>query len=381
MLIGQEKPTSGSATAFGVNLFKDDRNEVDFIGVCPQEDSLFEKMTVKENLEFFCRFKGMQRIDLYIDETLEKFNLSSKSGTLAKNLSGGQKRKLQLAIALIGDSKLVLLDEPSSGMDPTARRETWEIIKEAKKDKIIILTTHYMDEAEMLADRVAIVSRGSLKTCGTSFFLKQKYGMGYFFEFDCLKGSQEEAKEELKKLIQNYTDQGIEDESQSSFIGSDNFEMESNEQGKTVYKVPYSIAKKFKVLFEEIDGNKAKYGVADYSIRCSTLEEVFIKIGEEEAKLEEKEFFEQLDGTELLQEAPQREKSGCCRQFKAHIKMVCQSYWFGGNTFGLIFIFTAIFIMAGLFGSITMTDKNPPLNYSGINQIYSSIEPMTLKYN
>ena len=91
---------------------------------------------------------------------------------------------MQLAIALLGDSKLVLLDEPSSGMDPTARRETWEIIKEAKKDKIIILTTHYMDEAEMLADRVAIVSRGSLKACGTTFFLKQKYGMGYYFEFD-----------------------------------------------------------------------------------------------------------------------------------------------------------------------------------------------------
>ena len=94
-------------------------------------------------------------MEILIEDTLEKFNLQAKKYTLAANLSGGQKRKLQLAIALLGDSKLVLLDEPSSGMDPTARRETWEIIKEAKKDKIIILTTHYMDEAEMLADRVS----------------------------------------------------------------------------------------------------------------------------------------------------------------------------------------------------------------------------------
>ena len=96
----------------------------------------------------------------------------------------------------------MLLDEPSSGMDPTARRETWEIIKESKRDKIIILTTHYMDEAEMLADRVAIVSRGSLKTCGTTFFLKQKYGMGYYLEIDELPTTNNDgSKEELKELV------------------------------------------------------------------------------------------------------------------------------------------------------------------------------------
>ena len=86
-------------------------------------------MTVRENLSFFCQFKNLDRQDIIIEETLEKFNLVTKNDTLAKDLSGGQKRKLQLAIALLGNSKLVLLDEPSSGMDPTARRETWEIIK------------------------------------------------------------------------------------------------------------------------------------------------------------------------------------------------------------------------------------------------------------
>lgn len=97
-----------------------------------------------------------------INFNLEKYNLAHKADTPAKDLSGGQKRKLQLCISLLGDAQFVLLDEPTSGMDPTARRETWKLIEEAKKGRLIILTTHYMDEAEYLADRVAIVSKGQL---------------------------------------------------------------------------------------------------------------------------------------------------------------------------------------------------------------------------
>jgi len=120
-------------------------------------------MTTKENIMFFGKFKNLKgNLDQIVQHQLRLFNLSQKADTLARNLSGGQRRKLQLCIALLGDSKIVLLDEPTSGMDPTARRETWDIIKQAKQDKIIILTTHYMDEAEVLADRVAIISQGTL---------------------------------------------------------------------------------------------------------------------------------------------------------------------------------------------------------------------------
>ena len=88
--------------------------------------------------------------------------MAHKADNYARDLSGGQKRKLQLAIALLGDSKIVLLDEPTSGMDPMARRETWEIIKQSKEGRIIILTTHYMDEAEILGDRIGIMAHGRL---------------------------------------------------------------------------------------------------------------------------------------------------------------------------------------------------------------------------
>jgi len=108
-------------------------------------------------------------------------------------------------------------------MDPTARRETWDIIKAAKKDKIIILTTHYMDEAEMLADRVAIVSKGSLKTCGSTFFLKQRYGMGYYIEFEDKDECTPEQKVELKDLVKRYADMQPFD-AEEYISGADNFE-------------------------------------------------------------------------------------------------------------------------------------------------------------
>ena len=118
----------------------------------------------------------------FADEMLIEVQLDQKRHEKVKNLSGGQKRKLQLILAMAGDTKVILLDEPSSGMDPTARRYTWDLIKRFKKGRIVILTTHYMDEADVLGDRIAIMSQGKLKCCGSSLFLKKKYGLGCILE-------------------------------------------------------------------------------------------------------------------------------------------------------------------------------------------------------
>lgn len=98
---------------------------------------------------------------------------------MAKNLSGGNKRKLSVAIALIGGSKFVLLDEPTAGMDLSARRKLWNVLKNYKSDRIIVLTTHYMDEADILGDRIGIMTHGELVCLGSSLFLKNKFGAGY----------------------------------------------------------------------------------------------------------------------------------------------------------------------------------------------------------
>ncbi|KAI7981438.1 ABC transporter A family member 1 [Camellia lanceoleosa] len=105
--------------------------------------------------------------------------LADKVNTVVRALSGGMKRKLSLGIALIGDSKVIVLDEPTSGIDPYSMWLTWQLITKIKKGRIILLTTHSMDEADVLGDRIAIMDNGSLKCCGSSLFLKRKYGVGY----------------------------------------------------------------------------------------------------------------------------------------------------------------------------------------------------------
>ena len=148
-------------------------------------------MTLMENLYWFLGIRGMtdEEIDAYAEDWLQRVDLKKKKHDFVGTLSGGQRRKLQLMIALSGNAKFILLDEPSSGMDPTARRETWDLIRKQAKGKIIVLTTHYMDEADALGDRIAIMSKGKLKTCGSSLFLKDKYGLGTMLEIDLIDKS------------------------------------------------------------------------------------------------------------------------------------------------------------------------------------------------
>ena len=135
------------------------------LGVCPQFDILFDLLTPREHLKLFCMFKGVDTsaMDKEIEKTLRDVELASESNAYSHTLSGGQKRKLSVGIAMIGGSRLVLLDEPTSGMDLTARRKIWDMLKNNKQNKILILTTHFMDEADILGDRIAIMAGGVIK--------------------------------------------------------------------------------------------------------------------------------------------------------------------------------------------------------------------------
>lgn len=175
-----------------------------FLGVCPQHDILYDNLTVREHLELFAVFKGMdaQNIPEAVEKAINDVDLKDKADYLSKNLSGGQKRKLSVAIAFIGPSKLIYLDEPTSGMDTSARRYIWDILKKYKKDRIIILTTHFMDEADYLGDRISIIGEGKLICCGSPGFLKTKFGIGY--NLTIIKNDSKVVSEPIRQAIKNH---------------------------------------------------------------------------------------------------------------------------------------------------------------------------------
>jgi ABC-2 type transport system ATP-binding protein len=159
-------PTSGKVTVLGMDVTKKKHQIVPSIGVLPQGFSSFDRITVRETLQYYSRL--FRRTNTDIDELIELVNLGDKTKEQYKNLSGGLKQRLGIAIALVNDPEVVFLDEPTTGLDPRARREVWEVLLGLKKKgKTVFLTTHYMEEAELLADTVAIISKGKVIAMGS----------------------------------------------------------------------------------------------------------------------------------------------------------------------------------------------------------------------
>ena len=154
-------PTSGEVRVLGMDVTKKKRDLVHRIGVLPQGFNSFDRITVRETIQYYSRLFCCKNAD--IDGLIELADLKDKTQEQFKNLSGGLKQRLGIVVALVNDPEVVFLDEPTTGLDPRARREVWEVLMGLRnKGKTVFLTTHYMEEAEFLADRVAIVSKGKI---------------------------------------------------------------------------------------------------------------------------------------------------------------------------------------------------------------------------
>ncbi len=263
MISGILDPDNGDIFLNGRSLVTNKSYLYENIGLCQQQDIFFDYLTVEEHLQYMCRIKGSKINNEEIEELIDKIELAPKKNALCSTLSGGQKRKLCIALALIGDSKIILLDEPTSGMDVMARRSLWEFLKNYKKDKIILLTTHFLDEAEYLGDRIGIMSEGKYLCSGTSSFLKSKYPCG--FNINLLINSSifnEEYKNQFFNGIKEF-DPNAEIKVASKGIFSIN--IQSNNQ-----HIPE--------IFDYIEEKKNQYGIADYTVSSTSLEDVFLKI-------------------------------------------------------------------------------------------------------
>lgn len=168
-------PTSGDAKLLGNSITKDSQKVKEVINVSPQETAVAPKLTVFENLEFIAQVYGNNKKDAKkkAEKIIEDFDMKEIAKSKAKTLSGGWQRRLSIAMALISNPKILFLDEPTLGLDVIARRELWKNIKKLKGNITIILTTHYLEEAEALSDRIGIMTNGSLKAEGTAEELKK----------------------------------------------------------------------------------------------------------------------------------------------------------------------------------------------------------------
>ena len=205
MMTGLTTITAGECTVYDQPLPSALSEIRTMTGICPQQNVLFPTLTVREHLRFFGCIKGSHGKKLLeaVDQMIVDVGLSSKRDTPASSLSGGMKRKLQLAIALIGASKFLILDEPTSGMDPFSRRATWELLQKHKAGRVILLTTHFLEEADILGDRIAIMSEGHVRCSGSSLFLKTRFGAGYILSISMTQAATLRERQLKKRSCQN----------------------------------------------------------------------------------------------------------------------------------------------------------------------------------
>ncbi len=182
MLTCITKPTDGDALIGGYSVIKEPEKVKQLIGVSPQETAVAPNLSVKENLELMCGIHkfSKEKTEAKIKELSEQFTLDSVLKIKAGKLSGGWQRRVSIAMALISEPKILFLDEPTLGLDVVARHELWDMIRSLKGKATIILTTHYMEEAESLSDRIGIMKDGSLIAVGTAEELKGKTGANDF---------------------------------------------------------------------------------------------------------------------------------------------------------------------------------------------------------
>jgi len=186
-LTSEVEPTEGSVHIGALDIRKDFNKIKKLIGYCPQTNPIFEYMSVEENIEYFARIKGIpaNRRSELCNKAIVQLDLDIHRKKLAGALSGGNKRKLSVALAIVGSPPIILLDEPSAGMDPEARRFMWRVVAQIASDKTsaVILTTHSMEEAEALSSKMGIMVKGGIFKCfGTSQHIKDKFGTGFVIE-------------------------------------------------------------------------------------------------------------------------------------------------------------------------------------------------------
>lgn len=274
ILCGICPPTEGTATIYGspVAEIAEGAEMKQLVGICPQFNIIFDLLTVEEHLRIFAAIKGIlpSDIDGEVRKVLKDLDLEKIMDAQGKNLSGGQKRKLSVAIAILGDPKILLLDEPTAGMDPVSRHQVWSLLKSRRAGRVTVLSTHYMDEADILADRKAVISQGQLKCVGSSLYLKTKCGVGYHLRMSVTEGCEVEG---ITSLVKQHVPKA---------------QLSRQQEAELTFTLPFESMDTFPGLFAELDC-RPDLGIINYGVSMTTLEDVFLRL-EAEAEVDQADY-------------------------------------------------------------------------------------------
>ena len=302
ILTGIYESTSGNAFIRGNSILKHIERTYEYIGYCPQFDLLWEDLSVENTLLFYSRMKNKEesKAKNMVEKILEYVKLKKFRKFLVRELSGGMKRRLSLGVALVGEPPIVFLDEPTTGLDPKNKREIWDILSHCKENRCMILTTHLMDEAETLCDRIGIIIKGKIRCLGSQYKLKNNYGkgfklcinlkpltieknnnnndtditddknkkLGFFFDKDKIK-EQNRINELRINKISNFLNE----------IFSKNCTLMEKHRSAVIFEIGTDVFNP-ELLFQKLVERKEELEITNWAISQVDLEDIFIKLTE-----------------------------------------------------------------------------------------------------
>ncbi|ORX81212.1 hypothetical protein BCR32DRAFT_293415 [Anaeromyces robustus] len=316
-MIGMLRPDDGETYYSGLPISKNRKAVHQDLGICLQQNVIFKGLSVEDHFKLYSGIKG---IESDIEEWLKDIDLVDKRDYDVQNMSGGQKRKLCIGLALIGNPKYVFLDEPTTGLDPLSRRKIWNLLLKKKKDRVIFITTHYMDEADIIADRKLILNKGSIRCLGSSIYLKSHFQMKYNLEIETqdpssidtlIKQYVPEAVYYNNKTKINSTTMTTPHSNNNNNINNNNNHNNNNDniilinEGSSsddentitiqpnsischIWKLPIEASSKFSSLLKKLENEKGK-SLNDFSLNTPHLEELFVQLERESEQKEEEE--------------------------------------------------------------------------------------------
>jgi len=280
MLTGDTHPSAGQAFIYNTSI----ENQIEVrrsVGYCPQFDAIFDLLTGYEHLKFYGIVKGLkgQELEDQIRVLLDALSLTQYQNRKAGTYSGGNKRKLSAAIAMIGNPPVVFLDEPSTGMDPVSRRHMWSFINTTMEGRCVILTTHSMEECEALCHRLGIMVDGQLRCLGTPQHLKSRFGHGYQLDVTFAQNESTTQKDELRTNAQaelgRHFNVSLLESNQNRATFQLGFDLE-NEGGMTLAE-----------MFRLLESLKEKLSIVSYGLNQTTLDQIFVRMARQHGEAPE----------------------------------------------------------------------------------------------